>query len=207
MSITRSKTRASVPRLRLTREQRRSQLLEVAWSLVRAEGTQALTLGRLAEHAGVAKPVVYSHFRTREALLVTLYAEFDARQTALMDAALQSCAPTPGARAEVIASSYVDCVLSQGRELPGVIAALASSPALEQVRREWEVDFMRKCRAALFPPSRGSKAGTAGLRGMLGAAEALSYAAATGEISAAQAKKELTETIRSMVDRHARGKR
>jgi hypothetical protein len=48
--------------------------------------------------------------------------------------------------------------------------------------------------------------GTASLRAMLGAAEALSHAAASGEISAEQAKDELVEVIVAMVDRSA-GKR
>ena len=53
------------PRRRLSRDERQRQLLEVAWRLVREEGTEALTLGRLAEQAGVTKPVVYDHFGTR----------------------------------------------------------------------------------------------------------------------------------------------
>ncbi|MCO3771117.1 helix-turn-helix transcriptional regulator, partial [Pseudomonas aeruginosa] len=61
------------PRRRLSRDERQRQLLEVAWRLVREEGTEALTLGRLAEQAGVTKPVVYDHFGTRARLLAALY--------------------------------------------------------------------------------------------------------------------------------------
>ena len=83
----------------MSREQRHRQLLDVAWQLVRNEGTDALTLGRLAEQASVTKPVVYDHFGTRAGLLAALYLEFDERQTANMYAALQAsdqakpCAP------------------------------------------------------------------------------------------------------------------
>ena len=87
---TRSQDSSKQPRRRLSREDRQRQLLDVAWQLVRAEGTDALTLGRLAEHAGVTKPVVYDHFSTRSGLLAALYQDFDARQTALMDAALHT---------------------------------------------------------------------------------------------------------------------
>ncbi|NQD94392.1 helix-turn-helix transcriptional regulator, partial [Pseudomonas sp. CrR25] len=69
------------PRRRLPRDERQRQLLDVAWRLIREEGTEALTLGRLAEQAGVTKPVVYDHFGTRAGLLAVLYQEFDARQT------------------------------------------------------------------------------------------------------------------------------
>jgi AcrR family transcriptional regulator len=74
------------PRRRLARDARLRQLLDAAWRVVREEGTEALTLGRLAEQSGVTKPVVYDHFGTRSGLLAALYQEFDARQTAIMDA-------------------------------------------------------------------------------------------------------------------------
>ena len=193
------------PRRRMTRDERQRQLLDVAWRLVREEGTDALTLGRLAEQAGVTKPVVYDHFSTRPGLLAALYQEFDARQTALMDAALQTSKPTLLDTATVIASSYVNCVLLQGKEIPDVIAALASSPELEKIKREYEAIFMNKCRLALTPFSEGGTIAPAGLRAMLGAAEALSHAAAIGEITPEQAQDELFETIIAMVDRSARG--
>ncbi|NSX09655.1 TetR/AcrR family transcriptional regulator [Pseudomonas lini] len=192
------------PRRRMSREERQRQLLDVAWQLVREEGTDGLTLGRLAELAGVTKPVVYDHFTTRPGLLAALYQEFDARQTALMDAALQTSEPTLASKAMVIASSYVDCVLLQGREIPGVIAALTSSPELEKIKREYEAIFMDKCRNALLPFAGTGEITPASLRAMLGAAEALSHAAATGEITPVQAQDELFATIVAMVERSAR---
>jgi AcrR family transcriptional regulator len=207
MSSTEPREPASAvrPRRRLLREERHRQLLDVAWRLVREEGTEALTLGRLAEHAGVSKPVVYDHFATRPEVLVALYQDFDARQTAIMDAALQASKPTLTSRAAVIASSYVECVLLQGREIPGVIAALAGSPELARIKREYQAVFMDKCRALLAPFANAGCIAPAGLRAMLGAAEALSHAAATGEITPAQAENELFETIVAMVSRSRRG--
>ncbi|WP_212625445.1 TetR/AcrR family transcriptional regulator [Pseudomonas sp. PP3] len=196
----------SQPRRRMSREDRKRQLLDVAWRLVREEGTEALTLGRLAKQAGVTKPVVYDHFKTRPGLLAALYQEFDARQTKLMDAALQASEPNLRDRATVIASSYVDCVLLQGNEIPGVIAALASSPELENIKREYEAIFMDKCRMALSAFKKDRDISHAGLRAMLGAAEALSHAAAIGEITSIQAKDELFELIVAMTERHTRGR-
>ncbi|WP_414693623.1 MULTISPECIES: TetR family transcriptional regulator [unclassified Plantibacter] len=43
------------PRRRLPGSERRALLLDVARVLIREEGTDALTLGRVAERAGVAK--------------------------------------------------------------------------------------------------------------------------------------------------------
>jgi len=207
MSTTETEAQDSTPqpRRRMSREDRQRQLLDVAWQLVREEGTDALTLGRLAEQAGITKPVVYDHFTTRSGLLAALYQDFDARQTALMDAALQSSEPTLPGTARVIASSYVDCVLLQGNEIPGVIAALASSPELEKIKREYEAIFLNKCRTALAPFAGTGEIKAAGLRAMLGAAEALSHAAANGEITAVQAQDELFETIIAMVERSTRG--
>lgn len=196
---------APPPRRRLSRPDRHRQLVDVAWRLVREEGTEALTLGRLAEQATIAKPVVYDHFGTRSGLLVVLYQDFDARQTEIIDAALQASESTLEGRASVIASSYVDCVLVQGREIPGVIAALAGSPELEQIKREYQAVFLEKCRIALAPFAGTGTIAPASLRAMLGAAEALSYAAATGEITAGQAQAELYQTIVAMVARSARG--
>ena len=193
-----SSTSAPTPRRRLSREDRLRQLLDVAWQLVRDEGTEALTLGRLAELAGVTKPVVYDHFATRAGLLAALYQDFDARQDRVFSERIEASGATLEDRAWVIAASYVECVLLQGREIPGVIAALSSSPELESLKREYEVIFLDKCRAALSPFGRVSQAG---LRAMLGAAEALSQAAASGEISREEAQQELLETILAMVNR------
>ena len=144
-----SSTESTAPRRRLAREDRLRQLLDVAWQLVREEGTEALTLGRLAELAGVTKPVVYDHFVTRAGLLAALYEDFDGRQNQLFAQALDSSGATLDDRAQVIATCYVDCVLLQGREIPGVIAALSSSPELETLKRKYEAIFLDKCRDAL----------------------------------------------------------
>lgn len=196
-----SSTESPAPRRRLSREDRLRQLLDVAWQLVRDEGTEALTLGRLAELAGVTKPVVYDHFVTRAGLLVALYEDFDSRQNQVFAEALQTAAATLQDRAWVIASCYVDCVLLQGREIPGVIAALSSSPELQTLKREYEAIFLSKCRDALSPFAPGGKVSQVGLRAMLGAAEALSQAAATGEVSREEAQQELLATILAMVNR------
>jgi AcrR family transcriptional regulator len=189
------------PRPRLSRQERFCQLLDVSWRLIREEGTDALTLGRLAEKAGVTKPVVYGHFGTRNGLLVALYKDYDEGQTAMMDAALAASQPTLAQRAEVIASSYVACVLRQGREMPGVLAALTGSPELEKVKRDYLVAFIEKCRSALAPFTGAEGISPAAFWAMLGAADALSHAAAKGEITAEQAQEELFLVILAMVER------
>ncbi|QFQ86646.1 TetR family transcriptional regulator [Paracoccus kondratievae] len=191
-------------RVRLSREDRLRQLLDVAWRLAREEGTDALTLPRMADEAGVTKPVIYDHFGTRTGLLTALYQDFDARQTAVIDAALEAREPTLEGTARVIASSYVECVLAQGREIPGVLAGLAGSPELEAVKRDYQQAFIEKCRKALAPFSGPAGILQSSFWAMLGAADALSHAAATGEITAKQAQAELYEIIIAMIGRSLR---
>jgi len=188
-------------RTRMTREQRNRQLMDTAWKMVREEGTDALTLGRLAEEAQVTKPVVYDHFGTREGLLAALYREFDQRQISLMETSLAEGGTTLPKVAGVIAAAYMGCVMQQGREISGVIAALAGSPELEALKRACEADFLEKCSAALTPHAGGAPISPVSLRAMLGAAEALACAAAIGEIELALAEEELVEIISSMVKR------
>jgi len=59
-------------RIRLSHAQRQQQLLDTAWALIRQKGTDALSLPRLAEAAGVTKPLAYDHFGTREGLLAAV---------------------------------------------------------------------------------------------------------------------------------------
>ncbi|WP_409266624.1 TetR/AcrR family transcriptional regulator [Pseudomonas sp. KCJK8521] len=188
-------------RKRLSREERRLQLLDVAWQLVREEGTDALSLGRLAEQAGVTKPVVYDHFETRTGLLVALYQQYDARQSRMLEQALARCDASLASRAGVIAAAYVDCVMSQGLEIPGVSAALAGSPEMEALKRAYEQPFLDKCREALARFSPSGNIGVAGMRLLVGAADALSQAAAAGELEVGQAKAELQAAIVAMVER------
>src|SRR5690606_6186042 len=127
--------------------------------------------------------------------------DFDARQTAVMDAAVGASRPTLKDKAQVIAASYVACVLTQGREIPGVLAALGGSPELAALKRQYQQAFIEKCQATLAPFAGPQGVPLAGLWAMLGAADALSQAAVGGDISEEQARDELRETIIAMVRR------
>ena len=54
---------------RLQPEQRKEMLLECAATFLREHGLAGLTMDRLAQHAGVSKPLVYNYFPNRMALL------------------------------------------------------------------------------------------------------------------------------------------
>ena len=191
---------AASRRRRLPRDERRRQLIEISWRIAQTDGADALTLGRLADQAEVAKPVVYDHFRTRNGLLSALYLDYDQRQSRTMASALAASPDRLADKARVIADAYVDCVLSQGREWFGIAAALEGSPELETLKRQCDAAFLDQCKAALdlFVDSEVSRTG---LLGALGAAKALSHAAAAGEIGADEARRELAAAFLATAQR------
>lgn len=58
---------------RMTREDRRASLLDVAAELVDAGGVSALSFERVADAAGVAATLPYAYFETKDEILVTLF--------------------------------------------------------------------------------------------------------------------------------------
>lgn len=189
----------SPARQRLSRQQRYVQLVDVAWQIVAEEGTEALTLGHLAERAGITKPVVYDHFTSRSGLFAALYREYDLRSTARMDEQISQTEPVLEKFAAVIADAYIECVLLSGREMPTVIAALSGTPELEQLRAEYATTFTEKCRMLFSPFSKSKTLQTPALWAILGAAEGLSLAVVMGKISAQEAKDELVKGIICLV--------
>jgi len=195
------KTKAP-PKKRMTREQRLRQLLDTALQLIREEGTDALSLGRLAEAAGITKPIVYDHFGTRQGLLAALYQDFEQRHSQLLESAINACAPQLASLARVMAENYIGCMESEGREMPGILAALRGSPELAVLRSHCQRGFMQRCALALAPFAAPAVLSDAALCAMLGAADGLAEAAAGGVIPAAAAVDELHQVILAMVARH-----
>lgn len=62
----------SSPAPRMSRDARAAQLLDVVETLTLKEGASAVTMERIAEQAGVAKPVVYRHFGNASAALLAV---------------------------------------------------------------------------------------------------------------------------------------
>lgn len=173
---------------RMPREERRNQLLETAASIVRAEGTDALTLARLAEQAGVTKPIAYDHFGTRAGLLIALYRYFDERQAQAVQTALATQAKSLEDVVKILSAAYVDCVLQAGPEFGAIAAALSASEEMDDFRQALREGYVDQYLAALarFAPLTGPE-GRAVLLGVIGAADILSQAATAGRMSRAEA--------------------
>lgn len=177
-----------MPRIRLPREQRRTKLLEAAAAIVRAEGTDALTLARVAERAGVTKPIAYEHFETRAGLLVALYRHFDARQVEATRSALAARARSLEDAVAILAAAYVDCTLEAGKEFGAIAAALSATEAMDAFRHAMREEYVELHREALAPFADVSgRRGRTVLLGLIGAADVLSQDAANGRLSRKEA--------------------
>lgn len=167
--------------------------------MIATEGTDALTLGYVASRAGISKPVVYDHFSSHSALLLSLYQDFDQRSLTDLQAATAHTPPNLRQRVEAIASAHVACIVSQGVELSGVVAALAGTPALEEARRESERRYVDTCRQALRSTDDAADLNEEAALAFLGAADALGHAAARGTISPELARSAIITVWLSLV--------
>lgn len=124
--------RKRAPRLEFAA--RRAQLLRVADDLLRREGSDALRMDRLATAAGVTRPVVYEHFRSREGLLSALIEEYGSYATSRAEEAFQSCdGLVPGLCAAF--GAFLDGVQERGPGLAMVLYPLRFGPEIESASR------------------------------------------------------------------------
>jgi AcrR family transcriptional regulator len=208
-----AETRPPAASKRMPKAQRRRQLLATAFEIVRSEGTDALTLARLAERAGVTKPIAYEHFGTRAGLLAALYRDYEEQQTKAMHAAIEAGGRTLEDVASIVSAAYVDCVLSAGPACDDIAAALSAFEETKdflQSSRDYNIGELRKAFAPFVKLPRRRAAAL--LAGVLGAADALSHAAAAGRMSRAAAVGALSRIIIGALTKDAppsaaRGKR
>lgn len=115
---------------RLKKEERRQQLLDVARTIIREEGTENLTLGYLADKAGVTKPITYDHFGDRQGLLIALYQSFNEQQIANFQHTLTTATTSLEHAIRLFSTAYIECAISSGPEVGPITAALSGSEAL-----------------------------------------------------------------------------
>lgn len=197
MRNTRREADTGEARKRLTKEQRRRRFLQVALLIVRDEGADRLTLGYLAERAGVSKPVAYDHFETRSGLLIALYRWIDVeRVSAFRDA----CAASEQGRAATLkslASAYITCAADTTDEFHKVGAALAGSEEKSAVFQELLDNAVQMFVSVLAPHSKLPKRELERrCVGLVGAGEALSAALIRGSVRESDA----ISSFRSLID-------
>jgi AcrR family transcriptional regulator len=91
MSVSPVNTRARRSRVRMTRNERREQLIDVARALFAERGLEGTSVEEIAAHAGVSKPVVYEHFGGKEGL----YAVVVDREVRTLHDSIRAAITTP----------------------------------------------------------------------------------------------------------------
>ncbi len=99
----------------------------MARTIVREEGADRLTLGHLAERAGLSKPVIYDHFETRSVLLIALYRLIDMEVVDVFRNAMARDPKGPEETVSMLSAAYIRCASKTDGEFQAVGAALAGS--------------------------------------------------------------------------------
>ena len=181
---------------KLSKAERREQLLETALAIVREQGTDALTLGYLAERAGVSKPIAYEHFKTRSGLLIALYEQIDNRQVAALLLALERTPRRLEEVARVVSTAYMNCFTAVGPEWHAISAALKGDEEMEAFQRDLIDSYVALYRDALAPYSKLPE-DELRLRcvGIIGAGDAIARDMVRGRIDEAAAAASLASLI------------
>lgn len=108
-------TSGTAPRDRLSRDERRSHLLDVAAGLVLA-GEVPISMESMARAAGVSKTLPYKHFDNITALLAALYQREALRIAAMIWEALQDAGPDADL-VRIWVGAYFDALASHGAVL------------------------------------------------------------------------------------------
>jgi len=184
------------PSRKLPKLARRRQLLETARLIVRDEGADRLTLGHLAERAGVSKPVVYDHFATRSVLLIELYRWIDTEKVEAFRLAMSRGERSLAETAGLLAAAYIACAADAKGEFVAVGAALAGSDEKAAVFQEL-LDNSVRMFVSVLQPHAAVAAGELERRcvALVGAGEALAAALLRGKYGAAEAVAEFAALI------------
>lgn len=173
---------------RLSKADRRRQLLDTALVIIREEGADRLTLGHLATRAGVSKPITYEHFSTRSGLLTALYKLLDEQQVQALRQALLSVQQNLQDTADILAKAYIHCSVDTGGEWHAVGAALSGSEEMGVVQQELLAGYVQLFSATLAPHSSLPPATLHRYCvGLVGAGEALSVLMLSGQCSELEA--------------------
>ncbi|WP_307008743.1 TetR/AcrR family transcriptional regulator [Agrobacterium tumefaciens] len=181
---------------RLSKPERRQQLLETARLIVREEGADRLTLGHLAARAGVSKPVTYEHFETRTGLLIELYRWIDTERIAAFRTLMAQGNRPATETILALAKTYLACGTDQGDEFHAVGAALAGSEEKASVYQELVDAVIEMFMDVLRPHSSFQPESLAlACAALVAAGDALTSAVTRGSCSASEAEEVFSNLI------------
>ncbi|PDT21343.1 TetR/AcrR family transcriptional regulator [Rhizobium hidalgonense] len=188
---------------RLSKSERRQQLLETARLVVREEGADKLTLAHLAARAGVSKPVTYEHFETRTGLLIELYRWIDTERISAFRSLMAQGNRTANETVSALAKTYLACGADQGDEFHAVGSALAGSEEKAAVYQEL-VDAVIEMFVEVLRPHSSFRLESLALAcaALVASGDALTSAVTRGNCSASEAE----EVFSVLIGAVARGK-
>jgi AcrR family transcriptional regulator len=177
---------------RMSWDERHKQLISVAMDLVREEGAEALTLIRVANRAGITKPIAYDHFKTKEGLLTELCRTFDEAQREELKALIGRSDMSLTQLSEAVAQSYMTCYAETEGEWHALYSSIRSNALTLEMHQELFEEHIAVL-TALFGPKTSLSA--TDLRnnciGLMGAAETISISMTRGEMTKETATKTL----------------
>ena len=118
-------------------QERRRQLLDIAESLLEGSGSDALRMDTLASAAGVTRPVVYSHFDNRDALIIALLERHE-RRLRTEDVPTDTSDDFPTIIRNATAA-YLHTSVTHGQAMRALVTGANLSPLVEETRRRiWD---------------------------------------------------------------------
>ncbi|QER39944.1 TetR/AcrR family transcriptional regulator [Acinetobacter suaedae] len=175
---------------RLTKEQRRQQLLQVARLIIRKEGVEALTLGYLAQQAGITKPIAYRHFIDKEGLLIAIYKEFSDKQKQDLSTSLEQNTGGLGRTIHIFCNACLNCYIATGPEVGLVVAALSGTDILQNYLLQCQQEFIEIFKHSIHPfVFLEGQEGEAIIIAVTGLMETICVAASNGVIDAETAQR------------------
>lgn len=126
----------------------RAAILDAAWSLARQRGVRGVTMGVVAEHAGISRATLYKYFGGVEEILVAGHAEHVQEHLATLRET-HSHAGTPREGLERLIDHYADICFHRGRDgNPDTNALVHSGDQHHRNTHEVERLFIDAVRAA-----------------------------------------------------------
>lgn len=131
-------TTAAPPKgARLSSEERRAALLDVAKDLVTAGGPDEVTMGNVADRAGVTRMLVYKHFENRDDLLVELYRREAKKLDRWIQAAVLAAPDGFEAKLRAFTVAVVEAVDAHGPFF-SPLRSVRRDPSARRDQRSWD---------------------------------------------------------------------
>lgn len=123
--------------VRLTADERRERLLDEAKDLLILDGAHSVTMGSVADAAGVTRALVYKHFDNKHDLLLALYRREARRLDRMMSNVVLDAGPGFEDKLRVLIDLLVDAADEYGTFF-GLLRSVSDDAPARADRRSWD---------------------------------------------------------------------